>query len=265
MVQRAFLHHHGGTAVLPERRAFFRRLEQEHHRATQLRPHAGEHFRRAHQHGGMRIVAAGMHDTYLLPAILCAHRGSERQACRFRHRQRVHVRTQSHHGPGQPALQDADDARMRHPGAHFVEFQRPQLLGYQRRGSGFTVTQLRVLVNVMAPGDDLRLYLRRTLLNVRVECGRRGGQQTASGSDGEQSGRKAHDNSGRNQLKLELAPYARTLGRSSQCVGRRLGIAVSYPNSSPPARNVRRSTAASTTAAVPATTVTRWLARVTAV
>ena len=183
MVQCAFLHHHGGTPLLTKRRAFFRRLKQEHHRPAQFGAHSSEHFCYTHQHSGVSVMAAGMHDTYLLPAVLRAHRGSERQARRFRHRQRVHVRPQSHHGPGQPALQDAHHAGMRHAGANLVELQRPQLFGHQRRRTEFAVTQLRVLVNVVAPRDDFRLYLRRTLLNVRVERGRRGRQQTASGSN----------------------------------------------------------------------------------
>jgi hypothetical protein len=73
---------------------------------------------------------------------------------------------------------------MRHAGANLVELQRPQLFGHQRRRTEFAITQLRVLVNVVAPSDDLRFYLRRALLDVGVERGSRGRQQTASGNDG---------------------------------------------------------------------------------
>ena len=67
------------TAALARRRPFLGGLEDELHRARQLRAHAREHGRGAHEHRRVRVVAARVHHADVLACEGRAHRGLERQ------------------------------------------------------------------------------------------------------------------------------------------------------------------------------------------
>jgi hypothetical protein len=55
---------------------------------------------------------------------------------------------------GAGAAQDADHARLPNAGAN-LEAEGPQMIGDHARRAGFGEAQLRVLMQVAAPGDDL--------------------------------------------------------------------------------------------------------------
>jgi hypothetical protein len=126
-------------------------------------------------------VAAGVHHAHLLAAVLGGGGRLERQVPLLAHRQRVHVGAQRHHGPGLPPAQDADDARVRDAGLH-LEAERPELLRHPLRGAELAVAELRVLVDVASPGDDLRLD------GPRRRCERGIGDFGAGGRGGERRG-----------------------------------------------------------------------------
>jgi hypothetical protein len=65
--------------------AFLGGLEDEVHRAVEM-PRPGEVFRRAEEHRGVAVVAAGVHAAVV--------RGLVAEAVRFPDRQRIHVRAQ---------------------------------------------------------------------------------------------------------------------------------------------------------------------------
>ncbi len=76
-VEQAFLDHHAAAAA-----AFFRRLEDEVHRAVEV-ARLGQVARRAEQHGGVPVMPAGMH----LPRI----GGAMGEVVGLGHRQAIHV------------------------------------------------------------------------------------------------------------------------------------------------------------------------------
>ena len=78
------------VAGLPIAAAFFRRLEDKHGIAGKI-PRLGQVTRRAHQHGGMAVMAAAVHQARLgrHPAKFVV----------FKHGQRIHVGAQTDHGP----------------------------------------------------------------------------------------------------------------------------------------------------------------------
>ena len=83
-------------------------LKQQPHRAGQLALHTAQRFGRAVQHGGVGIVAAGMHDA--------RHGRSKRQIGVLGHRQRVDVGPQAHHFAGFATLDVGHQAGGRKPG-----------------------------------------------------------------------------------------------------------------------------------------------------
>src|SRR5438046_572785 len=77
--------------------AFLCGLENELHRAGQFLSHSRQHLRDAHQHRGVRIVAAGVHNADFLAVVAGAHSGGEGDVHLLRNRQGVHVGPQGDH------------------------------------------------------------------------------------------------------------------------------------------------------------------------
>ena len=151
----AFFEHEFGAAPLSRRRAFLRRLEDEEHRAGEFAAEPGEHRRDAVLHRGVDIVSAGVHHADFLVVVGGAHFGGEGQVGVFGHREGVHVGAHRDHRPRTAAAQHADDAGVRDLLPHFVEAERPQVLGDPPRRLEFPVPQFGELVDVLAESDGL--------------------------------------------------------------------------------------------------------------
>jgi hypothetical protein len=128
--------------------AFFRRLENHHRGAVEI-PRFGEIARRAQQHGGVAVMAAGMH--------LARRLGFIRQVVGLIDRQRVHVGAQAD-GLSRRAFAAADDAD--HAGAadarhHLVAAERLELVGDRGRRAMHVVHEFRMGMQVMPPVGDL--------------------------------------------------------------------------------------------------------------
>ena len=76
-------------------------LEQKQHVPGQLRQMGRRIFRQGQSHGGVAVVAAGMHDAWM--------DGGIRQAGALCHRESVHIRSESH-GLGLPGVKIRTDA-----------------------------------------------------------------------------------------------------------------------------------------------------------
>ena len=150
----AFLHHHlraPGVLAIGDKvaRAFFSRLEIEHHGAGQALAHTGKNLRSAQQDRGVGVVAAGVHHIDLFAQIGALGFGGEGQVGDFLDRQRIHIGAQGHRGAGQGAFQDGDDAGAGHASLH-LKAKLAQLFGDQLGSAGFGVTQLRMSVDIAA-------------------------------------------------------------------------------------------------------------------
>ena len=139
----------GHHAVLDHRlaatAAFLGGLEDHHSGAVEI-ARLGEIFCRAEQHRGVAIMAAGVH--------LAGDLRSISYAGGFHDRQCVHVGPQADGlARGRFAAADhADDAGAADARHHLVAAEFPQAVGDDAGGAVDFVEQLRVLVEVMAPG-----------------------------------------------------------------------------------------------------------------
>ena len=130
--------------------ALLRRLE-DHHRIAGEIAGLGEIAGGAEQHGGMAVMAAGMH--------LARHRRLVRQAGRFLDRQRVHVGAQPDR-LGRPcrrpvAADDPDHAGPADARHHLVAAEALELLGHRGGGAVHVVLQLGMGMQVAPPGGDV--------------------------------------------------------------------------------------------------------------
>ena len=153
-LQHALLDHQVGAALFALRCAFLRRLEDELDIAGQVGAQGRQRAGHAQEDGKVGVMAAGMHHARLHAAPLGGDLGGIGQAGLLGDRQRVHVGTQGHSGPGPAALQHRHHARM---GDALLDVllrkaQEPQLLDDFRRRLELAVAQLRVGVEVMAQG-----------------------------------------------------------------------------------------------------------------
>mmetsp|Transcript_12523 Transcript_12523/g.50326 ORF Transcript_12523/g.50326 Transcript_12523/m.50326 type:complete len:234 (-) Transcript_12523:219-920(-) len=119
------------------RAALLRGLEHQAHRAAELGFDGLEHLRRPEQHRGVTVVAARVHLARDLAPSL------ERDVGLLRHRQRIHVRAQSHHRGG------ARSDRRDHSGRRYLLERNPhrrQLALHHRGGLVFRPHQLGLQV-----------------------------------------------------------------------------------------------------------------------
>ena len=140
---------HGLAAGTP----LLRRLEDHDRRAGKI-ARLGEIARRAEQHGGMAIVAAGVH--------LAGHRRLIWEIVRLLDRQRIHVGAQSDDSAAIVPLAAADHpdhAGAADAGHHLVAAEALELLGHGSRGAMHVVQQLRMGVDVVPPGGDLAMQV----------------------------------------------------------------------------------------------------------
>ncbi len=124
--------------------AFLGRLEDHDHGAVEIAG-LGEMLGRAQQHGGVAVMAAGVHHARVL--------GSEGHARSLQDRQRIHVGTQADGlaGGHVAAADHADHAGAADAGDDLVAAEGAQLIGDDAGGAMHLVEQFGVLVEIVAP------------------------------------------------------------------------------------------------------------------
>jgi hypothetical protein len=143
LVHQPVLDHRPATGA-----ALFRRLE-DHHRGAGEIARLGEIARSAQQHGGVAVMAAGVH--------LAGNRRLVRQVGRLLDRQRVHVGAHADDflGVALAAPDDADHAGAADPRHDLVAAEFAQLLGHGSGGARNVVQELRMRVQVVPPFGDV--------------------------------------------------------------------------------------------------------------
>ena len=149
-VHQAVLDHRGSAGA-----ALFRRLE-DHDRVAGEIPGLGEIARRAQQHRGVAVMAAGVHQARGL--------GGVRQVGLLLDRQRVHVGAQPDHldvalAGRLAALDDADHAGAAEAGRDLVAAEFPQPVRHECRGAVHVVEQFGMFMDIAAPGLDIGLQI----------------------------------------------------------------------------------------------------------
>ena len=156
--QHAFLDHQlGAGRPLGERRAFLGRLKDELDGARQpvadLRQDAG----RRQQDRHVRVVPARVHDADRLPLVLgrapCWRSGTSTSSRTGKPSMSARSATT---GPGRPPLSTRDDAGAGDAGLR-LEPEALEPFGDVLRGLDFAVGQLRALVEMAPPREQLRL------------------------------------------------------------------------------------------------------------
>jgi N-acetylmuramic acid 6-phosphate etherase len=147
-VHGTVLHHPHGAAHALVIGRLLGRLEQESHRAAEAAVAVSlcQQSCSADQHGHMRVVAAGMHDTL--------HRGAEGRVARFLDGQRVHIGAQCHYGS--VAAEFGDHTGSADPATH----PETEGLNGARRGFAravFLEGQLGMRMEIPAQGDEFVL------------------------------------------------------------------------------------------------------------
>jgi hypothetical protein len=137
------------------RAALFRRLKDHHGIAGEI-PGLGEIARRAQQHRGVPIMAAGVH--------LARHGGAIGYAGLFLDRQGVHVGAQADRLDvaaiaALAALDDADHAGAPETGGDLVTAECPQMVCNEGRCAMHVVHQFGIGMQVAAPAHDLGLQV----------------------------------------------------------------------------------------------------------
>ncbi len=127
--------------------ALLGRLE-DHHRGTGEIARLGQIARGAEQHGGVAVMAAGVH--------FAGARRFVRQPGFLLDRQRVHVGAQADHfvGLALAAVDDADHPGAAEAGHHLVAAEGFELLGDGRRRALHVIEQLRMGMQIVPPGGD---------------------------------------------------------------------------------------------------------------
>src|SRR5947209_8617773 len=146
------LHHAVLDHLAPAAAALFGWLEDHDRRAGKI-ARFGEVFRRAEEHRGMPVMAAGVH--------LARVGGAIRQVGLFIHRERVHVGAQPNDFSGALPLatNDADYAGFADAGHDLIAAEGLKFLGYACRGPVYLEQNLGVGVHVAPPCGDLRLHV----------------------------------------------------------------------------------------------------------
>jgi hypothetical protein len=127
------------------------------HRRAGVVARLGEILRRAEQHGGVAVMATGVH--------LAGHRRLVGKLVRLLQRQGVHVGTQPDHlaRPAAAAADDADHAGAPDPRHHLVAAECLELLGDRSRGAVDVIEQLGMGMNIAPPGGDLGMKVGNTI------------------------------------------------------------------------------------------------------
>ena len=141
------VHHPVRAHLASAAAAFFGGLEYDHDRAVEIAGF-GQVFRSPQQHGGMSVMAAGVHGVRGF--------GSVVKAGLFVNRQRIHVGAQADDLAGRvrAAFDDTDDAGAADPCHHLVTAKIAQFFGDKGRSAVGFKQNLGVFVQVASPGGD---------------------------------------------------------------------------------------------------------------
>ena len=127
-------------------------LEDEADLARQLVAALVKRVQRRQQHRRVAVVAARVHDAGVL--------GGELEACLLLDRQRVDVGAERKRLARPAGAHGRDEARLRRP-LELEPVQAAEQLEEERRRLVLGEAQLRMRVQMAAPGDRLRFQLRR--------------------------------------------------------------------------------------------------------
>ncbi len=180
VLQRSLPDHQLRAALLSLGRTLFRRLEEKLDGAGELVLHTRQYLGHAEENGHVRVMPAGVHDADFLAVVSRACGRLERQVDLLGDRKRVHVRAEGHDAPRLAAFQNADDAGVSNGRLHF-DPELAQTVRDELRRACLTVSELGMLMDVAAAGDDLRLDLLRGIVDALVESGGGGGQCRSHG------------------------------------------------------------------------------------
>jgi len=139
LLKQAVLDHFAGATA-----ALFGGLENQVHRTVKVAVF-GKVLGRSQQHGGVAIVAAGVHLAGMFAGV--------GEGVELLHGQGVHVGAQGQCAAGGTGFHDADDTGSAHPA---VDGNAPlcQLGGHHIRRANFLETQLRVGMDIFAQGRN---------------------------------------------------------------------------------------------------------------
>src|SRR6478672_6741795 len=112
----------------------------------------------------MRIVAAGMHYSDCLAVEFSGFLGRERKRISLSYRKSVHIGPEPDDRSGLLAFKNSYDTCLSDPGPHF-NANRAEPVGNEFRGIYLAVRQLRMLMDISSPLDDLR----QNFLSGRVD------------------------------------------------------------------------------------------------
>ena len=156
-VEQPFLHHHLAAAAV-----LLGRLEDEMHRAVEVAGF-GQVAGGAQQHGGVAVMAAGMHHAGVLRAVF--------ELVGLGHRQRVHVRPDADCAWRVAVVQGAhqagagDAARDLYP-------PRRKLFSHEIAGAVLAEGQFGVHVDIAAPGGHFRCKIGDAVVDGHVQLPR---------------------------------------------------------------------------------------------
>ena len=162
--------------------ALLGRLEDDDRGAGEI-ARLGEIARGAEQHGGVAVMAAGVH--------LAGHRRLVRQSGFLLDRQRVHVGAQADDlvGFALAAVDDADHPGAAEAGHHLVAAEGLELVGDDAGGAQDVVLQFRVGMQIVPPFGDLGRKVgdavddRHEEAPVKGQCSKRPGPGASSTKD----------------------------------------------------------------------------------
>lgn len=167
----ALVDHLAGTALLRDGRALLGGLEDEQHGARDPFAYARQHGGGSHEHGGVAVVTARVGDGERPAGVLLVHgRGGEVGTAEVLDRKGVDVGAQRDDAvTGPAAAQDADDTVPGDAGADLVEVQGAEVVGDVPGGVRLPVGQLRMLVEVVAPGHHPVGHVGRPPVQLTVD------------------------------------------------------------------------------------------------
>ena len=144
LVERALFDHTNATRFVLVVAGFFAGLKEKADLAGGTIRHLGEQFRHAKQHGGVRVMATGMHRPGILRRILSTGR--------LQNRQRIHIGADA--DDRLAFTQVTNDPGLGHAGLRFnaITFER---IRHQPRRALLLKAQLRVGMDIAPPGDQL--------------------------------------------------------------------------------------------------------------
>ena len=124
----------------------------------------------------MCVVAAGVHDRYVLTVVFATRFGSEWRSGLFKDRQAIHISPERHYRPRFSTDEGTYNACMRDSCLHIIKTQASQVLRDNAGCPELTIRKFGMFVQIVPPGDDLGLDRCKCSVQVafRILCQDRG-------------------------------------------------------------------------------------------